>query len=242
MVHANTTQFAGWMNPSMDHIHPATFLCSMDAMYAGARQANFPTGWISKIAKIFSLSSDDIFYLDDVASKDKRELFNLEAEMKRKLKLALAAFKMEVYNSDKEYYQARRREFLKSKRLKEVEELTQYRVGMGKSETGIMLFDDSPYTLEIKKIDKEIEMLNRVDIDGSLTQMEIERARDHPLSEVVGCKVGAKIICPFHDDHHPSMQVYKLTGFCFVCQKSVDSIGWLMEQGLSFVTAVKRLA
>ena len=52
-------------------------------------------------------------------------------------------------------------------------------------------------------------------------------------------------ICPFHDDHDPSMAVNqdKQFYYCFVCQASGNSINFLREyENLDFTDAVETLA
>ncbi|MCI0627784.1 MAG: CHC2 zinc finger domain-containing protein [Acidobacteria bacterium] len=52
-------------------------------------------------------------------------------------------------------------------------------------------------------------------------------------------------LCPFHEDHEPSLAVYPDTGtfYCFGCQKHGDVFSFLMEkEGLSFPQAVEALS
>jgi len=56
-----------------------------------------------------------------------------------------------------------------------------------------------------------------------------ELARTVPFPDVValcGLDVGRdhKCICPFHDDAHPSFQVYEDHGYCFSCNKAADGV------------------
>ena len=72
------------------------------------------------------------------------------------------------------------------------------------------------------------------------------------IVEVVGRRVpinkkGANYwgVCPFHDDHKPSMAVNqdKQFYYCFVCQASGNSINFLREyENLDFTDAVETLA
>ena len=67
----------------------------------------------------------------------------------------------------------------------------------------------------------------------------IEAARAVPLEQVVG-KAGF-IKCPYHDDARPSLWV-KGFGYCFPCQRRVDSIDYIRKtMGLGFMDAVKYL-
>ena len=50
------------------------------------------------------------------------------------------------------------------------------------------------------------------------------------------------MLCPLHDDTHPSMLVKNGFGYCFSCCGYLDSIGYLMRvRGLNFREAVKNL-
>ena len=51
-----------------------------------------------------------------------------------------------------------------------------------------------------------------------------------------------KILCPYHDDHHPSMHIYRDHYFCFVCHARGGHIDWLRDiEGLSYDAAVEVL-
>lgn len=48
--------------------------------------------------------------------------------------------------------------------------------------------------------------------------------------------------CPFHDDHNPSMKVYKDGVTCFTCGETWDLFGFVMKmEGVDFKTAFKKL-
>jgi DNA primase catalytic core len=51
-------------------------------------------------------------------------------------------------------------------------------------------------------------------------------------------------VCPFHDDHTPSLAIYADHAYCFgACQKSWDVFGWVMQRdGLPFAEALDCLA
>ena len=80
-----------------------------------------------------------------------------------------------------------------------------------------------------------------------LSDDQIRKASFYPLERLLdefGIEItkSNKIICPFHEDKHPSMWIKKGFGYCFSCQASVDSVGWLMRiEGYSFPDAVRRL-
>lgn len=82
-----------------------------------------------------------------------------------------------------------------------------------------------------------VPTVERID---SLTDEEIDSARDFPMEQLVGAD--GKIECQWHQDSSPSMVVYHDHVHCFVCGKHLNTIGWQMEVGgMSFYKAVKSL-
>lgn len=80
-----------------------------------------------------------------------------------------------------------------------------------------------------------------------------QRAKNIPLEEIAlphlekVKRIGNRIVacCPFHDDEHPSFNIYLNTNsyFCFSCNSSGDSISFKMKiDGLSFREAIRSLA
>lgn len=65
-----------------------------------------------------------------------------------------------------------------------------------------------------------------------------------PLVDLIGePPVDGKILCPFHDDHTPSLMIYLDHYHCFVCGAHGDAIDWLMMiEGMSRAEAIKSLA
>lgn len=54
-----------------------------------------------------------------------------------------------------------------------------------------------------------------------------------------------KCLCPFHDDHNPSMRIYpaRQSYRCWVCDEAGDAFSWVMKrEGLSFREALELLA
>ena len=50
------------------------------------------------------------------------------------------------------------------------------------------------------------------------------------------------VLCPFHDDHNPSMGIKNNRYHCFACGEKGDVIEFVMKREcLNFVEAVKRL-
>lgn len=70
----------------------------------------------------------------------------------------------------------------------------------------------------------------------------IQGAKRYPLDRLLNVPDGSYVICRWHNDTKPSMYVRNGWGYCFVCAKSIDSIGWLMEvNGMKFREAVANL-
>jgi CHC2 zinc finger/Toprim domain len=64
------------------------------------------------------------------------------------------------------------------------------------------------------------------------------------LADLIGQElVDGKIICPFHDDHRPSLHIYDDHYHCFACGAHGDRIDWLMHaEGVDRAQAAVRLA
>lgn len=78
---------------------------------------------------------------------------------------------------------------------------------------------------------------------SGISGYHIERARSYPMEELLGVESGRRILCPFHDDHHPSASIKNNKLRCFVCNKTWNPIDYVMEKnGLSFPDAVRRLS
>lgn len=74
-----------------------------------------------------------------------------------------------------------------------------------------------------------------------LDESHIAKARAVPLEQLVETKHGM-MLCPLHDDTHPSMLVKNGFGYCFSCCGYLDSIGYMMRvRGLNFREAVENL-
>jgi DNA polymerase len=65
-----------------------------------------------------------------------------------------------------------------------------------------------------------------------------------PLADLIGEPlVNGKIVCPFHDDHTPSLVIYPDHYHCFVCGAHGDAIDWLMMvEGITRAQAIQHLA
>jgi len=83
---------------------------------------------------------------------------------------------------------------------------------------------------------------------GGVTDAEIERAREHPLEQLMEQRVfkqGGRLVthCPFHKERTPSFYIFPDNHFkCFGCQEHGDAIAFVMKRdGLKFIEAVKKL-
>lgn len=83
---------------------------------------------------------------------------------------------------------------------------------------------------------------------SSITEADIERAREYPIeqlwSELVGEPIKAGMTrCCFHDDNTASMSLRKYNRYrCFGCDARGDTIDLYMKvQGVDFIRAVKEL-
>lgn len=86
---------------------------------------------------------------------------------------------------------------------------------------------------------------------SALPDSLIARAKDADLLALIGRsvklqKAGRDFIglCPFHEDHDPSLNVVPSKGFwwCPSCKASGDAISWLTRQGIAWRDAVQQLA
>jgi DNA primase len=98
---------------------------------------------------------------------------------------------------------------------------------------------------EIKKLKREIDFIQNRDSlkEGEITYQDIAKAKEHPFENLIETTNG-KAVCPFHPEDTPSFSIHKEGnfGYCFGCNKGVDTIQFVMEtKKLSFVEAVKML-
>jgi len=95
---------------------------------------------------------------------------------------------------------------------------------------------------EIRKLEWEAETIVRVSKRAGISNEMIERARQYPFENLIKvCK--GRSLCPFHDDHHPSMDVRKGFFYCYACGAKGDIIDFVMKRdGLTFIEAVKVLS
>lgn len=96
---------------------------------------------------------------------------------------------------------------------------------------------------EISEEIRRIEWILREPEEGEIGRMEIERAKKADWGRFISVKRKHFALCPFHDDHHPSLYVKNGFGFCFACNWSGDLIDLLQERdGMSFKEAVRAAA
>lgn len=117
--------------------------------------------------------------------------------------------------------------------------------------------EDIHLAVEDIKIQEQLHPLTRVigRIDGrkkhytgSITEADIERAREYPIedlwSELVGTPVRHGMAhCCFHNDNTESLSLRKHNRYkCFGCDAKGDVIDLYMKlNGVDFITAVKKL-
>lgn len=75
------------------------------------------------------------------------------------------------------------------------------------------------------------------------------RIKEYPISEIIGAYIQVKkqgyrytALCPFHDDHNPSLTINNAKGFfkCFVDETHGDAISFVQQyKNLSFVESLK---
>lgn len=100
----------------------------------------------------------------------------------------------------------------------------------------------------ILKIQKRIEKIkNEIYFSmnkcaGKITDEMIASAKEYPIDYLITVK-NKKALCLFHDDHHPSLAVFKDNRFkCFSCGESGDVISLAMKiKSINFIEAVKFL-
>ena len=79
--------------------------------------------------------------------------------------------------------------------------------------------------------------------EGSITDADIQHAKEYPITQLIKVNRARKALCPFHNDRTPSLHVYKDNhAYCFVCPKVADSIEIYRELNhCDFKTAVEQL-
>lgn len=104
------------------------------------------------------------------------------------------------------------------------------------------------YEKEIRKYEYQLHYLDnvgkeQVKSEGIITDLQIAKAKSFPITELLSFKRG-QTLCPFHDDHKPSLKYYQKDNhvYCFACSTSADSIDVYMKlNGCDFKAAVRAL-
>lgn len=79
--------------------------------------------------------------------------------------------------------------------------------------------------------------------DKGVSEMQVARAKDTRISDIIKVSRGHKANCLWHDDENPSMHVYGTRVHCFVCGNHGDAIDVYMKvYSTDFISAVKALA
>jgi hypothetical protein len=95
----------------------------------------------------------------------------------------------------------------------------------------------------IKKLERKIDFIVRGSqgSNQSITPEMIQQAKDYPIEHLIDIKKGVAL-CPFHEDHHPSMGIKNNRYRCFACGAKGDTIEFVMKRdGLSFKEALNWL-
>lgn len=100
----------------------------------------------------------------------------------------------------------------------------------------------------IKQHIRRLERLLPINEKKGLFMSEevVLKAKEYPIQELVtsyGIKIQhKKCICPFHNEKTPSMSFKNNRFHCFGCDKSGDTIDFVMAvENVSFIEAVKKL-
>lgn len=94
----------------------------------------------------------------------------------------------------------------------------------------------------IEELEKKISFLNYKKKNGSITDIDIQKAKEVPLSTIITVPRSKKVLCYFHSDKVPSMHIYKTSYYCFSCGAHGDVISLVQKiYGLTFIEAIKKL-
>ncbi len=99
----------------------------------------------------------------------------------------------------------------------------------------------------LKKTRKDISSITfhlNTTYSSGITEDDIQRARDYPVTQLVEFNAMGKALAWCHEDKSPSLSYWAKGNNCrcFVCDVSYDSIKILMDRdNYSFIEAVKKL-
>lgn len=212
----------------------------IEALCAIWREVHNNPAWLSLLVERLSLDTDDEAYLNDLDDAFLRDMRGIERQWRKELRERMAWSREGV---DSEWAKERRKEYLTQE--------------IGRLESEIASLSTTTETdcvikamnhlrnLELGKRKSrhshELSALRQDHPGNALKTSQIERARAVPLEELVETRRGM-MLCPLHNDTHPSMLVKNGFGYCFSCCGYLDSIGYLMRvRGLRFREAVETL-
>ena len=92
---------------------------------------------------------------------------------------------------------------------------------------------------KLRRLSMEAKIWKGVSVGVSAEK--ISKARLYPIGNFVRVEHG-KALCPFHNDHHPSMDVRENFYYCYVCSAKGDVIDLVMKlKEITFRKAVEIL-
>lgn len=96
---------------------------------------------------------------------------------------------------------------------------------------------------ELDELSKKYHWLKKPKNSKDKQEVNIQKAKEYPMSELVTIQKNLTI-CLWHDDKHPSMKYYPKTNtlYCFVCNRAADTIDIVQKKfDLTFLQAIKKL-
>ena len=94
----------------------------------------------------------------------------------------------------------------------------------------------------LEHLEKKVCLLIYKGKTGVITDEDIARAKQTPISTFIKVPQSKKVKCLFHDDKVPSMHIYGTTYHCFVCEAHGSVVDIVMKlNGTSFLEAVKKM-
>lgn len=106
---------------------------------------------------------------------------------------------------------------------------------------GYMSHNGIEFSEDVKELEVAIKPKQYIDID---LQSRIEQAKQIPFGELINLDRQGKTLCPFHNDHKPSLTLWKEKNVmaCFVCYKWWDTIAFTKDyHKVSFLKALDML-
>lgn len=94
----------------------------------------------------------------------------------------------------------------------------------------------------LEELQKKLRFLRHKPKDGTISNLDVLRAKQVRITDLIKVPASKKILCLFHTDKSPSMHVYPTSYHCFSCGAHGDVIDFVQKvYGISFIEAVKRL-